>query len=60
MSRNKTVGPPRQDRAWVSAADWLAPDLLAAAIRDIAARHGVGTPPSLPDDMTPRNGTEPP
>jgi hypothetical protein len=26
MSRNKTVGPPRQDRAWVSAAEWFARD----------------------------------
>jgi pimeloyl-ACP methyl ester carboxylesterase len=36
------------------------PDLLAGAIRDVAARHGVGTrtPPS--DDMAPRNGTETP
>ena len=106
MSRNETAGLPRQDRAWVTAAEWFAggqrigydpesarvlteeeaagtpgalrvfervarqiaatrervpqaevltfpgghlttsehPDLLAAAIRDIAARHGVGTP----------------
>jgi pimeloyl-ACP methyl ester carboxylesterase len=29
------------------------PDLLAAAIRDIAARHGVGTPPPPTDDTTP-------
>ena len=106
MSRNETAGLPRQDRAWVTAAEWFAggqrigydpesarvlteeeaagtpgalrvfervarqiaatrervpqaevltfsgghlttsehPDLLAVAIRDIAARHGVGTP----------------
>jgi pimeloyl-ACP methyl ester carboxylesterase len=24
MSRNKTAGPPRQDRAWVSATEWFA------------------------------------
>ncbi len=36
------------------------PGLLAAAIRDIAARHGVGTPATPPMTRTPRNGTEPP
>jgi pimeloyl-ACP methyl ester carboxylesterase len=29
------------------------PDLLAAAIRDVAERHGVGRPATAPDDMTP-------
>jgi pimeloyl-ACP methyl ester carboxylesterase len=36
------------------------PDLLAAAIRDIAARHGVATRPPPIDDKTPRNGAQPP
>jgi pimeloyl-ACP methyl ester carboxylesterase len=95
MSPNETAGSPRQDRAWVTAAEWFAggqriaydpaaahvlteeeaaatpgalrvfervpqaeiltfpgghlttsehPDLLAATIRDIAPRHGVGNP----------------
>src|SRR5262249_25565442 len=86
MSRNKTADLPRQDVAWVTAAECFAggqripydpasarvltekeaaatpgeatiltfpgghlttaehPDLLAAAIRGIAERHGVGTP----------------
>ena len=29
------------------------PDLLAAAIRDVAERHGVGRPAAASDDMTP-------
>jgi pimeloyl-ACP methyl ester carboxylesterase len=35
------------------------PDLLAAAIRDIAVRHGVGTPASATADMAPQHETEP-
>ncbi len=35
------------------------PDLLAAAIRDIAVRHGVGTPAPPTADVTPRHETEP-
>jgi pimeloyl-ACP methyl ester carboxylesterase len=35
------------------------PDLLAAAIRDIAVRHGVGTPAPATADMAPQHETEP-
>ena len=35
------------------------PDLLAAAIRDIAVRHGVGTPVPATAEMAPRHETEP-
>jgi hypothetical protein len=33
MDGSKAAGPPRRDRVWVT-----------AAIREIAARHGVGAP----------------
>jgi hypothetical protein len=59
MCRNRTAGSPRQDRAWVTAAEWFAggqriwydPESArvltnkeVAAIGDIAHRHGVGIP----------------
>jgi hypothetical protein len=58
MSREATISPPRHDPARVTAAEWFAggqlttsehPELLAATIREIAGRHGVGTPATAPE-----------